>query len=139
MGKYYDDALIAAYMAREFGVKVLIENPLWINDKNQDAYIWSDNWEYILNGNIRADISEDSLHIFEPQVGDLGYIAKAGVFHESNPPDRIYKLSETHMWRIGKDRMEHLGGRGVQRKTFKMVKIIQRNKKAFFMPKEEIE
>ena len=68
MSKYYDDALEAAYMAREHGVKV---QGYYNVTKNLGDVL---SWENIMENRHfpKYYIHEDSLPIFEPKHGDWG-------------------------------------------------------------------
>jgi len=88
MSKYYDDALQAAFMAREFGVKYN-----FINKKSGYTFCISQTQKGLTGEHVMFDeylrmigatqehcpfyIHEDSLPIFEPQLGDWGR-GKAG-------------------------------------------------------------
>lgn len=69
---YYDDPLQAAYMAREFGVKVkALLDADWLlswYDLLSDDFIEP----YRLNKKFKLYVHPDSEHIFEPIEGDLG-------------------------------------------------------------------
>lgn len=107
---YYKDPVDAAYMAREFGVK--------LNNRGRGAYpIISLNVE---SGNTGAGTKEkyyihpDSYGIFEPQSGDVWqYILLSGYC--------ILTGDESIKW------ARYIGG-----------KIIQRNGKPFFVPEVEL-
>ena len=118
MKLYYTDPLISAYMAREFGVEILIENPHWITNKDEDAYIFTSDFQLVLDGWFNGCISDDSLHIFEPMVGDLG------IDREGNPS----YFDKTQAWIGYHD----------NRYALYPVEIIRRNGKHFFTPKREI-
>lgn len=125
MKYYYDDPIIAAYMAREFGVKYTHGRP--IKDKHDvedyfsffeyecDGYPECPNKEYIRPTEwINYDISNDSLDVFKPQVGDL------------------YK------W-IGVGQVDIAIDRSIDyiRDRYSEIEIIQRQGKHFFMPIKE--
>jgi len=128
---YYNDALKAAWMAREFGVKFQWPSGDKLYDYGSDWRNFTANFLYI---------HPDSLHILEPQVGDLWrVIAKNSgrADTDRNPPDVIYHITDTHFWRVGKELSPKLGGEGKLRARYKFCKIIQRNGAAFFMPEVE--
>jgi len=111
--RYYDDALQAAWMAREFGVRITTENGLDVANvavgmasRLNDSFVYHDPPYHI---------HPDSLRLFEPIEGDL---VTSWSF-----PDGIRSKSGIQKSLISKGRE---------------VKIIQRNGKAFFMPEEEL-
>lgn len=74
---YYTDALQAAYMAREFEVRVSILNPYYEEDNGQDPFKWSNNWLLIIEAGQdgfekgEGEIHPDDYHIFEVQERDV--------------------------------------------------------------------
>ena len=122
---YYKDPLAAAYMAREFGVKI------------QFATWWTDDFDDIISeyneGEIfpsKLYIHPDSYHIFEPHVGDVAsyYFGKQrDIYHGVliKKDDKVFATTfHGHQKEIG---------------TFwevsrEIEKIIQRNNKPFFIP-----
>ena len=69
---YYNDPLIACYMAREFGVKYS-EKPDGTNELYWCSYMEDDYFDDDEENRYdKAYIHPDSYHIFEPQVGDWG-------------------------------------------------------------------
>ena len=116
---FYTDPLVAAYMAREFGVKVLVENPAW----GVGGHIWSDSPNDIYNGWIEFDgeegnIHPDSHHIFEPQKVDMVLWAN-GISTSSGAGD-------------GSDSLKRV-------LSHPLSKIILRDGKQFFMPEQTYE
>lgn len=120
---YYTDPLAAAYMAREFGVKlqgILNEKIVNIHQTNpDDAEFWTEGSEEVepdgsesVNSYLGKQfyIHPDSYHIFEPQVGDL-LQNEDGAF------------------------MQFLGASGGLKILY--AKVIQRNNKPFFTPELE--
>lgn len=108
---YYDDPLAADYMAREYGVKYEEVPELEVDSNAYIMTLYTDDGLY--EGPKHFTITPDSLHIFEPKVGDLVSYNKClkdnyGIFHE---PDPEYK------------------------DNFKGIPIIQRENKPFFWPK----
>ena len=139
MTKYYDDALQAAYMAREFGVK-------WssVGDDTYMKIYMRLSRELNFTMSIHHDetkdfaiVHPDSYHIFEPQVGDL--VIERGNIREH---DRIGTVS-----RITKDKQlsavadyhddEDYKGTLVHMIFHKKAEIIQRDGKPFFTPMEK--
>jgi hypothetical protein len=111
---FYDDPLAAAYMAREFGVK--LDRDTTAAHKKAD-YI-NRLLGSVCGGNIGKVspvmyIHPDSLHIFEPQVGDYVQFGEDhyGLFKKLRS-DKYYE-------------------------NFVGVKIIQRNNRPFFWPESE--
>ncbi|QDP62904.1 MAG: hypothetical protein Unbinned5081contig1002_9 [Prokaryotic dsDNA virus sp.] len=105
---YYADPLSAAYMAREFGVKMYIEG------SNVELNSWNDFFVEYGGGTIDAFSDEfyvhpDSYHIFEPQVGD--------VFEDAN-----HRILKKHKHTIA---------------VIHPITIIQRNNRPFFWPESE--
>ena len=128
MSKYYDDALQAAYMCKEFGIKY--ENNAGYIKKGEPFSIIKFLGLYPEQGGFglqiardircRYYIHEDSLPIFEPMVGDIttqdglkevGAIVDGVVYDANYDGCIIYKFDA---W-----------------------KIIQRDNKAFFTPMEQ--
>lgn len=73
---YYKDPLKAAYMAREFGVQILIENEKYEEDNGQDPYKYIADWYIICEQKKfykdEGNIHPDSYDIFKPKGGDIG-------------------------------------------------------------------
>lgn len=115
---YYTDPLKAAWMAREFGVDY--ECGIWRN---------FDDWP---KGNIY--ISNDSLPIFEPKVGDMD---KSGRILKKVCLEEIYDN-----WTSDYDQslgvVYYRDDEGDDRDMpLSVVKIIQRDNKPFFIPEVE--
>ena len=124
MKKYYDDPLIAAYMCREFGVKVCLlntESPDPLFSLSDLAYaIKVQSMGVVIKENYY--IHPDSLHIFEPQVGDL--ITQDG-------DSFCHKVVS-----VGDNEQPVCFYTGVLYEPY-WSDIIQRNGKHFFMPMDE--
>lgn len=129
---YYDDPLAAAYMAREFGVR------LGYPQDNKDypfVEICDTRYEYLMLSDAKGKyyIHPDSLAVFEPKEGDLvwnqyrgevGYIQQINMYPE-NPcvalSDNLEPRKDDHkIWSYGS-----------------IHRIIQRDNKQFFMAKRE--
>ena len=118
---YYDDALQAAWMAREFGVK--FKSGFALNEKIEDRFILED---IDAKQKYKLIVHPDSLAIFGIQRDDLVqwtvYKGK-GVFHErtytENAHDELIKALNS-------------GDKSVSD-----IKIIQRQGKHFFIPKKD--
>ncbi len=139
---FYTDPLAAAYMAREFGVEILIENIRYQPDNGEDPNILTSDYQKIIDAFTfnSGDVSPDSYHIFEPQVGDLildtdednetfvQWVLEKGD-DEYIVDDRLYN---------GKVRSGAYNN-GYDSKVFfdQFDKIIQRNNKPFFHPLSE--
>lgn len=125
--RYYDDPLAAAYMAREFGVKY----QYWCEDDKEFYNIelrpFSANYDefypegddYQLNED-KYYIHPDSYHILQPHNGDAGSDAKGFPLYYSD----YFKVDDFY-WHYS------MGATGV------VEKIIQRDDKQFFEPKQE--
>lgn len=81
MKMYYNDPLIAAYMAREFGVECYC---LYTDEEREDydepnasydfgdAELSAETWQDVIGGECRRMyVAEDSLPIFSPRTTDL--------------------------------------------------------------------
>ena len=124
MKKYYDDPLIAAYMAREFGVLVSPKmNTGEINwsCKYPSRGVYTHEWEALPPDWDRYYIHPDSWHIFEPQVGD--FITQDG-------DDFCHKIVS-----FGANKQPVCSHTSVLYDPY-WSDITQRNGKHFFMPKE---
>ena len=121
MKLYYTDPLASAHMAREFGVKVLIENIRYQPDNGEDPYKWSSDWTEIIEClNFKSGgIHPDSYHIFELKPKDLIVVPDSTIPWEVSPQGKYWNDSES--WGPTDD-----------------YKIIQRDNKPFFWPKEEL-
>ena len=119
---YYDDALAAAYMAREFGIKSQYYD--------QEAQEFKDErirtiYESIPYNNQKFYIHPNSCSVFEPMVGDL-------VTNIGNVGWMVNGF-EVH------DNITHLVHHTANGKMFTRMSeavIIQRNSKPFFTPLE---
>lgn len=101
---YYDDALIAAYMQREFGVQLRA-----ISKSGAVCGVISFDAVSLKPDGYTYHIHPDSLAIFEPKDGDV-------VSYDEGDDWGIYNKYSTKQWDLyGKD-------------------IIQRNGKPFFQP-----
>lgn len=114
---YYNCPIKAAYMAKEFGVKMYspeteeyIEAELCISD-----YLWAaSNPDDDMNYQPPFYIHPDSLEIFEPREGDIVEYS-------------TYTLKDR--WHTKFKRLSKRGG--------SLVRIIQRDNKPFIMPKHD--
>ena len=121
---YYDCPIKAAYMNHEFGVITYIE--LSINDKVYDKCLiknWN-NRELELDEKNKYYVSPESEHIFQPKEGDIGIIKNF------NPLIFVRFFSYYNSWNYEDDEYE-------ERFNNDDVKIIYRDNKHFFNPKEE--
>lgn len=125
---YYDDQLQAAYMCREFGANYMGFNKDFsqLTELRGDIFIESTFYSdgttenYIQEEDTKYYVHPESLDIFKPVNGDVGYSRK-GTLYEYN-----YGWST----QCGKE-PEFLQEKNTD------IKIIQRNGKLFFTPKEE--
>jgi|DEB0MinimDraft_6_1074348.scaffolds.fasta_scaffold00048_12 hypothetical protein len=152
MKLYYDDPLIAAYMAREFGVNYniyrrvkgeWIKVPLHIKDAKRATKTYVSN--LILKSKRKKHfIHTDSIGIFEPQVGDLitdkhdfklnksDYESPSKFLIEKS--NELFNLTCLSQFILTEDNYDcawsdyHWEGQ----------EIIQRNGKNFFMPRREV-
>jgi len=152
MTKYYDCPLEAAYMAKNFGVELMASineeiykgKKRWFRpdikpvagfvhyyryERGQDYYdILSDfrggREQFGYTKPERFTVHPDSLHIFEPQVGDI-------VDFRWGSPEKL-NASDPYGGRPA----SHASGDGVTT-VGKDDKIIQRNNLPFIMPKEK--
>lgn len=108
---YYDDPLAAAWMAREFGIKfyTIVEGESFDIDFST--------WIFMIDSETVLYIHSDSLHIFEPGVGDyyinIGVRKNAGKLSSSKKEAVLSSFKYHGKWPI---------------------EIIQRDGKHFFMP-----
>ncbi len=86
MKKYYNDPLAAAYMAMEFGVKYVDDNPKAGTETWLGKFLYADKYH----------IHPDSYHIFEPQVGDVIIDALGQTLKQGN-------MSKTDCFMLVKD------------------------------------
>lgn len=110
---YYTDPLAAAWMAEYFGMR-------FIGDEGQDLDLadgcgfWRGGTYYFYDNEKLIYIHPDSVHLLEPQEGDLLWVATpeglAAEFHQSPSP---------------------YGG------NQEVIETIQRNGKAFHWPEQE--
>lgn len=137
MKLYYTDPLIAAYMAREFGVILLVyrytDTDYAINLPNGKGFEWSNDWvktsELLVTIPIEGgNIHPKSHHIFEPKVGDLldGWASRMGHVEEITDEDYVIDV-HGGSWGCPKSYSGHII-------TYE---IIQRDNKHFFMPEVE--
>jgi len=127
---YYDDPLIAAYMCREFGVK--FEYDIDVSRLLHNAQV-----SQIGTPVPRSHIHPDSLDIFKPKDGDL--------FVTEEPTKRNFTQGIPDIIRFDKsyhtvkyddeDNMGVVTGGGT---WLDVLRIIERDGKQFFTPKEEI-
>ena len=124
---YYDDALAAAYMAREFGIKSQYYD--------QEAQEFKDErirtiYESIPYNNQKFYIHPDSYSVFEPMVGDL---ISWTIGHTKYDKEVIVKSVESN----GRHDLDFFASL-FEKPEYKYlgVKIIQRNNKPFFTPLE---
>ena len=137
---YYDDALAAAYMAREFGIKSQYYD--------QEAQEFKDErirtiYESIPYNNQKFYIHPDSYSVFEPIVGDLITSRHKYELDKRNnefpcdflveKTDELFPITSLSQFILTKDNIEdafeYYGWEGQ--------KIIQRNGKLFFTPLRE--
>jgi hypothetical protein len=139
---FYTDPLAAAWMAKYFGIKIMLNDP----DRGPElkaeeiaAYITAEAEGDTSDRDTRYYIHTDSLHLLEPRIGDLYYNSCNGSYHEvtekgSNPPggrvvvenweckeDDIDLSTATMWWNYGKTHD----------------RIIQRKDKPFFWPERQ--
>ena len=130
---YYNDPFVAAYMAREFGVKSRIQG---YGDKSCLEFKYSNDWSDIVELWIceeQADergIHPDSYSVFEPMVGDL---ISWTIGHTKYDKEVIVKSVESN----GRHDLDFFASL-FEKPEYKYlgVKIIQRNNKPFFTPLE---
>ena len=122
---YYDDPLIAAYMFREFDITFRSE---------LDDHIGFDGDLHLLAERNQGEVYEgkycihlDSLDVFKPQVGDM--VRFRGEFGAS-----VYA---TDLFKIPSDRTDYSDPCFSFYSDICSKEIIQRDNKAFFMPKVE--
>lgn len=129
---YYDCPLEAAYMAKNFGVEIYT---IW-KRKDGDRKQTHDK-EKLRDLDCYATpyyIEDDSLHIFEPQVGDL-------VEYRTNGSIAYVETNFTIVFKrkiLMRDDMSDYDYEGFGFNEIPLTgdeKIIQRNNKAFIMPK----
>ena len=141
---YYTDPLAAAYMAREFKVRILLLNPRYEEDNGQDPFKWSSNWLLIMEScqdgfeKGEGDIHLDDYHIFDPQVSDL----VTNTHDKGNAEYRPCSGIVTHPGGgISTDITISVGERHNGKRYFcedkKSLQIIQRNNKPSFWPMED--
>lgn len=128
---YYDCPLQAAYMSKEFGVLLLVEesysNDSWLEDATPESlmkHIHLYGEENI--GNIY--IHPDSLPVFDCIEGDLieGWAGRIGYVEEDEGDDELTIDVNGGTWECPKER----NGKKLN------YEIIQRNGKPFFTPKK---
>jgi hypothetical protein len=133
---FYTDPLAAAWMAKHFGTAFQcrdresdffrdIEFTLFANDVHWSAVVWE-------LSDRRFYIHPDSLHLLEPQPGDLFRFGERGPVYECIPDhdDSIAKLGNIPLppqWEVSYAREKNRG----------RIKIIQRNGIAFMLPESE--
>ncbi len=119
MRLYYDDAIIGAYMAREFDISILILNDRFEPDNGEDPYVWSNLWRLIIERWHNGSVHPDSYSIFEPMAGDM-----------------VTVIGMNGWWvrRVDGDKLFHADDKYTLKAE---AKIIQRDSKPFFSPKEE--
>ena len=124
MKMYYKDPLAAAYMAREFGVRVCASETFWGEYKNI---------EDIANDTPNFYIHLDSFNILEPQVGDITQATDFVLNPHMCISEVIEDCDDTRLYpydAINKHIANNLFNDGGLR-------IIQRNNKPFFWPEVE--
>jgi len=159
MKLYYDDALKAAWMAREFDVDIYVPEHRWFKDE----------WHYSaiglchelieedkMNGrHLRYYVHPDSLPIFEPQVGDwlveysqiepellrtVSYCVTLDAY-TYEPQVALQEGFRTNCGTLDKPSGYSFGGHQWIMKDYKpdysRYKILQRNGKPFFAPEVE--
>ena len=122
---YYDDPLQAAWMAREFGA-ILFSPEDKEKDYEEEFYSWEsilELWEF---DNLDCVyIHPDSPSIFEPELDDLveWHGLMFGLVIGENKDDEVIGIQhgESDVYTVSKEEC----------------RIIQRDNKAFFMPKTE--
>ena len=122
---YYDDSLVSAYMLRTFEVKILRDPKCVIAIKRFGEFYnvaslasHSHNQPYTPD---KYYISKDSYHVFQPQIGDLIEHDERFGIYDSCGQLSAKEMDDTVCYNIRTDDY----------------KIIQRNNKQFFMPKED--
>ena len=122
---YYDDPLAAAYMAREFGVEY----------KSNYTKDWLSAQSYTSRGNfdwlyVEYHIHPDSLDIFTPKEGDLvDWDVVNGYSYNAEREKESAFMGGYSKYPVGPNRSDAVIGEVVY-------KIIQRDGKQFFMPKD---
>lgn len=126
---YYDDPLQAAWMIREFGVKI---RGLYLHGNEDEEDMTVEQIAVAIDRvhgcdvPTRYNIHTDSLHVFEPMDGDLVHIK----YYVKNI-DGVPAPSNTYSGYMMLEQSSGLENDRTERQ------IIQRNGKAFFMPKEQ--
>lgn len=135
---YYDDPLAAAYMAREFGVEFLqdelVDEVSCASPKLfTSASHFDDKFHFHINDKKgrKYYIHPDSYHIFEPQGNDVG-------FDTCDNETYLCNVGIEMNWPGYENAVLTCNDGGDFWKIHDNFKIIQRNNKPFFMPKEEV-
>lgn len=124
---YYDCAIQAAYMAKEFGVRLCNKHGETINL----VLVHMDD-------NERINIHPDSLHIFKPQVGDL--IELDGWAHYAVSLEAYAGMGKLYGKRAHFIELECIADFTSPEETdwwFEEGKILSRNNKSFIWPLSE--
>jgi hypothetical protein len=136
MTMYYDCPIEAAYMVKNFGVKFQVYpyGQAVLSDFSYDTLTHhlescledkEVRWKYYIH--------PDNLSIFEPRIGDLIHVGYGdyGELHEIGVDEGGFKSNLA----LGGERGL---GREIMRYQTSPREIIQRDNKAFIMPKEEL-